>query len=155
MRSLTSHSPQETKAIAGKLTVLLEKGDIVSLTGDLGAGKTCFVQGLAQAMNLDFNITSPTFTLIKEYTGPLPLYHFDVYRLSSTQELVEIGYEEYFFDSGITVVEWGDKVAPLFPEDFLEIEFHRLKGNNRKLIIKPYGNKWKAKVERWMELCSS
>ncbi len=155
LRSLTSHSPEETKTIAGKLGSFLEKGDILSLTGDLGAGKTCFVQGLARALDLDLNITSPTFTLIKEYSGHLPLYHFDAYRLSSPQELIELGYEEYFFNSGVTVVEWGDRVASLFPQDFLEIEFHRLDGNNRRLLIKPHNNKWKVKVERWIKLCSS
>lgn len=143
----TTNSPNQTQKLALELASFLSAGDILALTGDLGAGKTCFVQGLARGLSVKKKITSPTFNLIKEYPGRLPLYHFDVYRLKSLDELVDLGYEEYFFSRGITVVEWGEKIRPLFGASYLEINFKRkLKENERQIKLIPRGKYWQKKV---------
>ncbi len=95
-------------------------------------------------------VTSPTFTIIREYPDEVPLYHFDVYRLSSPAELVDLGYEEYFFGGGISVVEWGDRISALFPPDYLEVIFEFGKGDLRKLVFRPRRSRWKAAVEGLM-----
>jgi len=144
----------ETKKLAEKLAPLLRAGDVISLTGDLGAGKTCFVQGLACGLGVNKKITSPTFALIKEYlnSSNIPFYHFDVYRLKSLQEMLDIGYEEYFFGEGITVVEWGDKIAPLLPDEFLEIKFKRLSNENlREISIISHGKRWEETAKNWLK----
>ncbi|MDI6891403.1 MAG: tRNA (adenosine(37)-N6)-threonylcarbamoyltransferase complex ATPase subunit type 1 TsaE [Actinomycetota bacterium] len=144
-------SSRETQELAGKLTPLLRSGDVLSLTGDLGAGKTCFTHGLARGLGIEKKITSPTFNLIKEYKNAFSLYHFDVYRLQSLTELMELGYEEYFYGDGVTVIEWGDKIAPLLPPAYLEIEFRRLLEENlREVHIIPRGGDWDERVGRWL-----
>lgn len=100
----------------------LEVGDIVGLTGDLGAGKTTLTKSIARGMGIDDHITSPTFTIVNEYEGPLPLYHFDVYRISHEEELYEIGYEEYFFGKAACVVEWANLIVNLMPEESLWLD---------------------------------
>ncbi|HEB12361.1 MAG TPA: tRNA (adenosine(37)-N6)-threonylcarbamoyltransferase complex ATPase subunit type 1 TsaE [Actinobacteria bacterium] len=134
---LTTETEEETKTLAEGLAVALEAGDIISLTGDLGAGKTRFVQGLADGLGIKKPVTSPTFTIIKQYDdGRLPLYHFDVYRLNGPSDLRALGYEEYFFGDGITVIEWGDKINDLLPPDHLTIEFHRTTESvNRRTLV--------------------
>jgi len=138
---LTTESEEETRRLAFKLADELRPGDIISLTGDLGAGKTRFVQGLADGLEIDEAVTSPTFTIIRTYNGRLPLYHFDVYRLSGIRELEPLGYEEYFFGDGVTVVEWGDKVIDALPDDHLTVEMHRTEESpdRRRLIVKAGG----------------
>lgn len=121
-----THSPEETGRLGAAFASLVRPGDIISLTGDLGAGKTRYVQGLAAGLGVYEHVTSPTFTIIKEYTtGRLPLYHFDVYRLENQRELEGLGYEDYFFGEGITVIEWGDKVSGLIPDNALNIDIQR------------------------------
>ena len=139
--SLITESEDQTKRLASKIAPTIKAGDVICLTGDLGAGKTHFVQGLALALGIEGQITSPTFTIIKEYSGRLPLYHFDVFRLAAPKEMAAIGYEEYFFGDGVTVIEWGDKIADLLPKDHLVIEFHRVieSENRRMLIVKASG----------------
>lgn len=145
-------TPAETQRLAKALAVLLAEGDVISLTGDLGAGKTCFVKGLAAGLRIDISITSPTFNLIKEYRGRMPLYHFDVFRLNGPEDLFDLGYEDYFYGTGVTVIEWGDKVERLLPPDHLEIEFHRLAGqNDRRLIVQPHGASWERRVKEWLK----
>lgn len=149
-------SPRETKRLAAALSHYLRAGDVISLTGELGAGKTCFTQGLAQSLGIKENITSPTFNLIKEYKNHIPLYHFDVYRLTSPEELYDLGYEEYFYGDGVTVIEWGDKIEELLPDVFLRIEFQRLldltlDDNVREIRISYTGGRWKRILQEWIE----
>lgn len=139
---IVTHSTGETKALARDLASALIAGDVISLTGDLGAGKTVFVQGLAEGLGIKERVTSPTFTIIKEYAGRIPMFHMDVYRLSSPAELVDLGYEEYFFGEGVSIVEWGDRVEALFPPDYLEISIDRLAESDRKLALAPHGSRW-------------
>ncbi|MDI6689156.1 MAG: tRNA (adenosine(37)-N6)-threonylcarbamoyltransferase complex ATPase subunit type 1 TsaE [Actinomycetota bacterium] len=149
---VVTHSPEETKELARRLASLLHAGDVISLTGDLGAGKTCFTQGLGEALGIKRRITSPTFNLIKEYKNTLPLYHFDLYRLDSPLEMLDLGYEEYFFGDGITVIEWGDKVVSLLPSNYLEISFKRLLDENvRELQIFPHGPRWEKAIKEWIK----
>jgi len=116
----------ETGALAARLAAFLLPGDVINLSGDLGAGKTRFVQGLAAGLGIKEHVTSPTFAIIKEYKGGvIPLYHFDVYRLDRLAELSDLGYEDYFFGDGATVVEWGDKFKDILPASALTLELTR------------------------------
>ena len=133
---LTTNSEIETRELGRALAAALAPGDVISLTGDLGAGKTRFVQGVAAGLGVDEPVTSPTFTIMKIYEGRLPLYHFDVYRLQKITELQAIGYEEYFFGEGATIIEWGDKIREALPADYLRLEIHRdVDDIERRLLI--------------------
>lgn len=119
---LTMKSEQETRDFGRKLALNLRAGDVVALTGDLGAGKTALTKAIAEGLGVTEMITSPTFTIVCEYhSGRLPLYHFDVYRVSDPDELFEIGYEEYFFGQGVSVVEWADLIEDLLPRETISI----------------------------------
>ena len=111
---LLSHSPEDTEDIGARLAEQLEPGAVVAFTGDLGAGKTAFTRGLARGLGIPDRITSPTFTIVNEYEGGrLPLFHFDMYRLSSADELFEIGWEDYLARGGVCAVEWSENDALL------------------------------------------
>ncbi len=151
MLSVITHSPDETWELARKLAPLLSSGDVINLSGDLGAGKTVFSKGLAVGLGIEEPVTSPTFTLIKEYMGRLPLYHFDVYRLASPEEMEELGFDEYFYGSGVSVVEWGDKIEELLPDVRLDIRLLRLVDDEfRRIEVTPQGDVWQEKVDRWL-----
>ena len=122
MRIVETHSPEETWALAAALADELGPGTVMALHGDLGAGKTCFVQGLAAALGIDEPITSPTYTLIGEYEGRLPLHHIDLYRLSGPEEALGLGLEEYFDANGITAIEWAERAEGLLPPGLLHIQ---------------------------------
>ena len=114
---------------------------VICLTGDLGSGKTVFVKAFASALGIKEDITSPTFNIIKEYTeGEMPLYHMDVYRLEDVRE--DIGIEDYFEKSGITIIEWADMIKDKLPEERLEIKFKILDENTRILVLVPYGRQY-------------
>jgi len=116
----------DTKAFGKELAEKLKPGDVVALTGDLGAGKTTLTKYIAEGLGITEVVTSPTFTIVQEYTGGrLPLYHFDVYRIDDPEEMDELGYEEYFFGSGVCVVEWADRIPELIPENgiWIRIEY--------------------------------
>lgn len=127
----------DTEKLGIKLGSEAKKGDIFSLTGDLGVGKTVFSKGFAKGMEINENITSPTFTIINEYySGRLPFYHFDVYRLSSSEELYDIGYEDYFYGEGVCLIEWADIVKEFIPSNaiWINIEKNLEKGEDYRLI---------------------
>ncbi len=111
-----SQSYEETLAIARSFAEKLKAGDTVCLYGGLGAGKTAFVQGLAEGLGIDEPVTSPTFTIVNEYYGRLPLYHFDVYRIADPDEMYEIGYDEYVYGDGVSVIEWSELIDEILPE---------------------------------------
>lgn len=122
---------ESTLAFGLELAEKLKPGDIVALTGELGTGKTTLTKSIAEGLGITEMITSPTFTIVQEYTGGrLPLYHFDVYRIGDAEEMYELGYEEYFFGQGICVVEWADQIAELIPEGsiWIRIEYGRFEG---------------------------
>lgn len=110
-----SNSPKETENIAKAFAKELKSGDVVTLNGDLGAGKTAFAQGLAKGLAVNEIVSSPTFTIVNQYEGRLPVYHFDVYRIEDCDEMFEIGYEEMIDGDGVCVIEWAEKIAELLP----------------------------------------
>jgi len=114
-----------------------QAGDTFALSGELGSGKTCFTGGLARGLDIgqEYSITSPTFTLINEYSGRCKLYHFDVYRLTQLNDLDDIGYEEYISGKGVVVIEWAEKIADALPIDTIIINFEYLEENKRKIVI--------------------
>ncbi len=116
-----SNSPKETANIAKAFSKTLKAGDVLCLNGDLGVGKTAFVQGLATALGVIEPISSPTFTIVNCYDGDLPVYHFDVYRIEDCDEMYEIGFEEYVFGNGITIIEWSEKISDILPDERYEI----------------------------------
>jgi len=122
-QKLHSNSIDETRAIARGLAESLKPGAVLALHGDLGAGKTCFVQGLADGLGITEIVNSPTFTIVKEYDGDLPLYHIDLYRISDEHEALDLGLDEYLFGDGVAAVEWAERVEPLFPAHTVHIRF--------------------------------
>lgn len=135
--SLKTKNPEETQSLGLKIGKLLEKGDIVALIGELGAGKTCFVNKLLEGLEVDalYKGTSPTFTLINEYNGRLSVYHFDIYRLNDIKEVIDLGYEEYFYGNGVAIIEWADKIEELLPKDCLRIYFKITGETEREINI--------------------
>lgn len=126
-----------TKAFGHQLGKHLKPGSVVALFGDLGTGKTTLTKAIGKSLGIDEIITSPTFTIIQEYReGKLPLYHFDVYRLQSEEELLDLGYEEYFYGEGVSIIEWADKIQGLLPKDTISIYMHYgERENQRKYVI--------------------
>lgn len=122
MRIVETHNPEETWELASELADGLGPGTVIALHGDLGAGKTCFIQGYAAALGIDDPVTSPTYTIIGEYEGRLPLHHIDLYRLSGPEEALGLGLEEYFDVNGITAIEWAERAEGLLPPDLLHIQ---------------------------------
>jgi tRNA threonylcarbamoyladenosine biosynthesis protein TsaE len=110
-----SRSAEETQALGERLGSRLGRGDVVACIGPLGAGKTCFLQGLARGLGVTADVTSPTFVLVNQYRGRVPVYHVDAYRTGSLTELVDVGLEEMLHGEGVTIVEWADKLLPLLP----------------------------------------
>lgn len=130
---IITDSDKMTKEIATALAELLSQGDVLTLEGDLGVGKTTFTQGLAVGLGVKRHVTSPTFTIIKEYNGRIPLYHMDVYRLEFSDE--DIGFEEYFSGEGVTVVEWAKFIEEFLPEERLSIHMQLIDESKRKIIM--------------------
>ena len=118
--TFTTHSAAETEALGEQLALRLTGGEVIAYTGDLGAGKTAFTRGLARGLGITDRVTSPTFTIVNEYeAGRLPLFHFDMYRLSSSDELYDIGWEDYLARGGVCAVEWSEIVADALEENEL------------------------------------
>ena len=117
-----SYSAKETFEIGRKLGENVKRGDILCLNGDLGVGKTVFSQGFACGMGITEPISSPTFTIVQTYEeGDMPLYHFDVYRIGSIEEMEEIGYEDYFFGEGVCLIEWSENIHEIIPDDAIQV----------------------------------
>lgn len=129
-----SNSVEETIAIGNRFGETLAQGDIVCLYGDLGAGKTHFVKGIASFFGVDeAEVNSPTFTLINEYSGNVPIYHFDCYRLKDEQEALEIGAEEYLFGEGVSLIEWPERISSLLPNEIIKVELNHA-GDSKRII---------------------
>jgi len=139
-----SNSENETMNLAGKLASKLQTGDVVVLSGDLGSGKTKFTEGFLTYFGLQDEISSPTFTIVNEYCKDnTNIYHFDVYRLNSSDEFYAIGGDGYF-ENGISIIEWGEIIADALPSNYIHISFERnLDDENKRILnIKPIGNKY-------------
>lgn len=147
MIKIVTKTPQELSYLGERMAQLVQPGDFIALDGDLGAGKTLLTQGLAQGLHIVDDISSPTFTIIHEYeSGRLPLYHMDVYRLKQPEDLYDLGYEEYFYGEGVTVVEWAQIVAPLLPDAYLGIEI-MVVPEGRELCFAPHGARYEHLIE--------
>ncbi len=130
-----THSPAETEALGARLADALDAGQVVAFTGDLGAGKTAFVSGMARALGVEERVTSPTFTIVNEYEGGrLPLFHFDMYRLGDADELFHIGWEDYLARGGICAVEWSENVAEAIEPDAVRVSIVRGDGDSDRMI---------------------
>lgn len=141
---LISNSAEETMEFSKKLAGYLKPGDVITLEGDLGAGKTTFTKGVAQGLKIKKTVSSPTFTIIKEYYGDIPLYHMDVYRIKDSYE--DLGFDEYFEGNGITVVEWAHLIKDQLPSEYLNVSILHDGLNSRKIVLTPKGS-------RFEELC--
>jgi tRNA threonylcarbamoyladenosine biosynthesis protein TsaE len=147
---LFTPTPEATRELASHVAALLSGGDVVVLTGDLGAGKTTFVQGAAKALGVSEPVVSPTFMLVRRYRGTRPVFHVDVYRLNRFQEVIDLGVEELFDPDGVTFVEWGDVIEGLLPPAYLEIEmWTRAEDEGRLVVVTGHGRSW---AERWERL---
>ena len=129
-----THSPEETETLARTLGEKLHKGDVVAFRGGLGMGKTAFTRGLAKGLGYTGRVTSPTFTVVNEYLGPTPLFHFDMYRLDSEDELFDIGWEDYLTRGGVCAVEWSENVADALPEGTIFVDITRGEGDSDRII---------------------
>lgn len=148
MRQIVSASPAETRALARRLSRCLVGGDVLLLQGDLGAGKTEFVKGLAEGLQVTDLVTSPTFTLLNVYHGAMPLYHFDLYRLEDAEELDNIGFAEYLGGDGVAVIEWPDRFPMEMPSEHILVEL--LPGANdqeRFVRIEARGSRYLNRLE--------
>jgi tRNA threonylcarbamoyladenosine biosynthesis protein TsaE len=134
-RTFPSRDPAETQAIGERLGARLTPGAVVACTGELGAGKTCFLQGLARGLGVTGGVTSPTFVLVNQYRGRLPIYHLDAYRTDSLTELVDLGLEEMLHGDGVTVIEWADKIRPLLPARTIHVHLQGLGDEPREITI--------------------
>ncbi len=123
---IETHDPEETFEVGRKIGMNVKPGQIYTLTGDLGVGKTVFTQGVAAGLGITEPVNSPTFTIIQEYEdGRLPFYHFDVYRIGDLEEMEEIGYDDYFFGQGICLIEWAELIEEILPEKRIEVTIEK------------------------------
>jgi tRNA threonylcarbamoyladenosine biosynthesis protein TsaE len=133
--SQVTHTADETAAVGEQLGAALEAGDVVAVTGELGTGKTCFLQGVARGLGVRVPATSPTFVLINEYLGRVTVHHVDAYRTQSLSELMDLGLPELFDEGGVTVIEWADKLEPLLPARTIRVHIEGLGSEPREITI--------------------
>ncbi|MEW6723871.1 MAG: tRNA (adenosine(37)-N6)-threonylcarbamoyltransferase complex ATPase subunit type 1 TsaE [Bacillota bacterium] len=136
---ITTRGPDETRTVGERIGALLEAGDCLALVGELGAGKTVLASGLLAGLGVTDQVTSPTFTLVNEYYGRLPAYHFDLYRLEHPAELEQIGFDEYLMQPGVVIIEWTDRFPGLALPDHLEFRLCATGPDQRQLTIVAYG----------------
>lgn len=143
-----SRSSEQTMNLGRILANHLMPGDILAFFGDLGAGKTCLINGICQGLGVSGNvyITSPTFVIMNRYKGRLPIYHFDFFRLSCRDEIIDLGYEEFFFGEGVCMIEWADRAEDLIPDDYFKIIMHIISPTDRKIEIVAYGSTYKKRL---------
>lgn len=147
--SLMTNNEDETKLIAEKITAQLKPGNVITLEGDLGAGKTTFTKGIGQALGVKRAITSPTFTIVKEYKGTMPLYHMDAYRLEDSDE--DIGFDEYFYGEGISIIEWPSFIEDYLPTERLHIKIEFVAEQIRKMTFFPKGKHYETIVRQLLQ----
>jgi tRNA threonylcarbamoyladenosine biosynthesis protein TsaE len=146
--ALATTSPEETRAVGRSMAAFLGPRDVVSLTGDLGAGKTTFVQGAAEGLGVTEPVLSPTFTLVRRYKGSLPVYHLDVYRLERMQDVLDVGLEEILDEGAVVFIEWGDAIDPLLPPEQLQVELTLpTEGDRRLLELTWHGRTWASRID--------
>ena len=143
MTEIITRSPEETENFAEKLAEKFSGGEIVAFRGSMGMGKTCFTRGLARGLGFEGSVTSPTFALVNEYIGGrLPLYHFDMYRVSGWEDLYSTGYFEYMEDGGVLAIEWSENIADFFYDNNITITFEKLGETTRKITVEGVDCNW-------------
>ena len=152
MKCVEVFNEGETANLARKLGKLVEPGDIICLIGDLGAGKTSFTKAFALGLEVEDYVTSPTFTIIQEYEGRIPLYHFDVYRIEDLREMEDIGYEEYFYGDGVCVIEWAQIIKDLLPKNYLQIEIRHMDIEKREICLTATNKYYEKKIEELLDI---
>ena len=133
--SLTSRSPEDTQRLGGIIGELVQPGNVLLLTGNLGAGKTCLTQGIAAGLGSQECAQSPSFVIMREYMGRLPLYHVDLYRLENSEEIADLGLDDYFYGKGLSVVEWAERALHLLPSQHLLVNIEYGRGNERNVSL--------------------
>jgi tRNA threonylcarbamoyladenosine biosynthesis protein TsaE len=137
-----SNSAAQTRRLGSRLGEMTAPGDVVLLIGKLGAGKTCFTQGIAKGLGINEYTASPSFVLVREYQGRLPLYHIDLYRLDRLEEIVDLGLDDYLYGKGVSIVEWADRGLNALPEEHLLIKIEHLAATKRKLTFELRGARY-------------
>jgi len=145
--TIITKSSEETKNLGEELSKLTKPGDLLAFYGELGAGKTCFIQGISRGLKVKDYVTSPSFTIINEYQGKIPIYHFDLFRLDNAEEIIELGYHEYFYGEGLTVIEWAGKIEQLLPKEHLKIKIKFKDRYQRKISFISQGDRFKKFLE--------
>ena len=145
---IISRSPEGTQKLGASIGKLAQPGDNLLLVGNLGAGKTCLTQGIARGLNIKEYAASPSFVIIRELKGRLPLYHIDFYRLDHLEEIAELGLDDYFYGKGVCVVEWAEKGLNLLPPEHLLIEIGYVADTERSLKFKPSGQRYRQIVAK-------
>ncbi|MBV9936740.1 MAG: tRNA (adenosine(37)-N6)-threonylcarbamoyltransferase complex ATPase subunit type 1 TsaE [Actinobacteria bacterium] len=147
MIEATTKSADDTRELAAQIAGLAKPGDLLLLAGDMGAGKTTFTQGFGKALGVSEQVTSPTFTLVRNYEARIPLLHVDAYRLESLQEVIDLGLHELLDEGAVALIEWGDIIAPVLPTDFLEIRMEfGAADDDRRLRLRCVGQPWAARM---------
>ncbi|MFC1939155.1 tRNA (adenosine(37)-N6)-threonylcarbamoyltransferase complex ATPase subunit type 1 TsaE [Chloroflexota bacterium] len=149
---LISRSPEQTQALGRHIGQLAQPGDVFLLVGDLGTGKTCLTQGIAWGLGIEEYALSPSFVIMRELYGRLPLYHVDLYRLDRIEESMDLGLDDYLYGSGVCVVEWAEKALGILPVEHLMIEIGYLSDTGRSFKIKPSGRRYSNMVEQLGEI---
>jgi tRNA threonylcarbamoyladenosine biosynthesis protein TsaE len=147
-----SHSEAQTRRLGARLGELLEGGEVVALRGELGTGKTRWVQGMGQGLQVRQPITSPTFTLINEYNGRLMLYHIDLYRIDGTAEAMDFGLENYLYGDGVCVIEWAERVTEILPATCLSITLHHLDETKRRITMRAAGDHYQKLLQEFQQV---
>jgi len=152
---LVTLSAEETHALGAALGQILAAGDFIALIGDLGAGKTHFVKGVAAGLGVpdDDPVTSPTYTLLNIYPGRIPLYHFDLYRLASAEQVDDLGFAEYFSGDGVCLVEWAERLGYILPSEHLSINFFHSGDDRRRLVFSTAGARAEMLVRNLLAVC--
>jgi tRNA threonylcarbamoyladenosine biosynthesis protein TsaE len=150
-----SHSEAQTRRLGARLAPLLNPGDVLALTGELGTGKTRWVQGVCQGLAVAGPVSSPTFTLVNEYEGRYPVYHIDLYRLEQSSEVLSFGLEDYLYGTGITLIEWAERAAHFLPADYLAVELYHLEDTKRRIVLKPHGRQYQNLLALFKETAFS
>lgn len=151
MKCIKVGCEKETEALGDKLGRLVETGDVICLIGDLGAGKTTFTKAFAKGLEVEDYVTSPTFTILQEYEGRIPLYHFDVYRIEDIRQMEDIPYEEYFYGDGVCVIEWAELIQEVLPKDYIKIDIKYLSTEEREICFEATNTYYDKQLEELLK----
>lgn len=148
--NLLSTSVAHTRLLGSRLGRLAQPGDVILLVGDLGTGKTCLTQGIALGLDIPGPVRSPSFTIMNQYRGRLPLYHIDLFRLERLEEILDLGLDDYFYGIGLCVMEWADRALDILPQEHLKIELQFAGKYRRRLFFQPRGKRHKRMLAKFM-----